>query len=120
MFPDTFSIQLILNLQQTVGPVRLFPAHQQFTNTLNFEVKADSNWIYHITYAQMPQTINIHPGHPPSNYINPPTRGPGIQITNSIFIFLVVASISLRLYTRISVPARFGLDDLFATIGSVC
>ena len=68
----------------------------------------------------MPQAINVKPGDPPPNYVNPPTQGAGIQIANSIFVALVAISITLRVYTRARVPSRFGMDDLFAVSGSVC
>lgn len=64
-----------------------------------------------------PRKMASHPAH---NYVNPPTRPPGVQATGVIFIILVTLSLSLRLFTRLRVRGSFGIDDLFATTGTVC
>lgn len=57
---------------------------------------------------------------PRPNYVNPPTRGPGVQVTGILFTVLVTLSLVLRLYTRGQVKRQFGLDDLFAIFAMVC
>lgn len=61
-----------------------------------------------------PATSNSAP-----NYINPPTRPPAIQATCAVFVVLVTVSMVLRLYTRVRFVKELGVDDLFATIGTV-
>lgn len=56
---------------------------------------------------------------PVPNYVDPPTRGPALAVVNIIFIALVVAAVSLRVYTRLFVNRWFGSDDIFIVLALV-
>ncbi|KAE8358075.1 hypothetical protein BDV27DRAFT_163926 [Aspergillus caelatus] len=59
---------------------------------------------------------------PEPNYVNPPTRGQGIIITNVIFGVLALITTALRLYSRVKITSTFGIDDvcfLFAVLAAV-
>lgn len=56
---------------------------------------------------------------PTPDYIDPPTRGDALLIVNSIFITLVIVTVSLRLYTRLAIKRWFGLDDVFILLALV-
>ncbi|KAF1830954.1 hypothetical protein BDW02DRAFT_76513 [Decorospora gaudefroyi] len=50
---------------------------------------------------------------PTPNYEDPVTRGPALVIVNSIFLSLVVLTVTARLYTRLVIKRWFGWDDVF-------
>lgn len=54
------------------------------------------------------------------NYVNPPTRGPAVQVTSILFAVLVTLSLILRLYTRGRIKRRLEVDDIFAAFATVC
>lgn len=60
------------------------------------------------------------PMMPPPNYVDPPTRPPAVQAISILFAVLVTTTLVLRLYTRGRIKRRFEVDDIFATIATVC
>lgn len=73
--------------------------------------------------AQTPSSATTMslPAVPPHqhDFTNPPTRPPGVQVTGVILIVLGAMSLILRLYTHVRLKRHLGLDDLFATTGTV-
>lgn len=62
----------------------------------------------------------VHGRHTPPNYVNPPTRPPGVQATCIVYMVLLVGMLALRFYTRLRFGHRLGFDDLFAASATVC
>ena len=56
---------------------------------------------------------------PTPNYINPVTRGHSSVVFNAIFIAIVTFIVILRLYLRIGVRKRVGMDDAFLALSYV-
>lgn len=56
---------------------------------------------------------------PESNYVNPPTRPPGILACSILFSALAIITLFLRLYTRLKVTSTFGADDVFMILATV-
>ena len=50
---------------------------------------------------------------------NSPTRPPTVEGLSCFFMVIVVVVLAARLYTRFRVTKNFGLDDVFAIIGTV-
>jgi len=65
---------------------------------------------------------SVYESWPAPNYVDPVTRGPGLTVTNSICLPLVVVVVAARCYTRIKITGSFGLDDVLivaATLSGV-
>lgn len=56
---------------------------------------------------------------PPTNYVDPVTRGSSLFIVNTVFICLAGLLVLLRVYTRVFVTNWFGWDDLFICLALV-
>jgi len=56
---------------------------------------------------------------PTPNYINPVTRGHSSVVFNAIFIAIVTFIVILRLYLRIGVRKRVGMDDAFLALSYI-
>lgn len=56
---------------------------------------------------------------PTPNYIDPPTRGPGVLIVNATCLSLAFIVVSLRIYTRIRITYSAGVDDVLIIIGLI-
>ncbi|KAF2258647.1 hypothetical protein CC78DRAFT_586876 [Lojkania enalia] len=74
----------------------------------------------HLTQQQM---ANLPLQTPPpgvnSNFDNPETTGPVVVITLSIFLAIALLTVPLRIYCRVSVVKRTGLDDWLALVALV-
>jgi hypothetical protein len=65
-------------------------------------------------------TPEVMASYPTPNYVDPVRRGPALYIFNSMFIFIMLVCVTLRLYTRIFIRKWFGLDDAFILCAVVC
>lgn len=60
------------------------------------------------------------PAPRPPNYVNPPTHPPVVQVICILIGVLTTLSLALRLCTRGRIKRQFDVDDIFATIATVC
>lgn len=54
---------------------------------------------------------------PPPNYVNPESRGPGLEIICILFSVLATALVTARLYARVVITRAPGWDDLLIVLG---
>lgn len=63
--------------------------------------------------------LNVILSWPKPNYVNPETRGDGIVIYSYISASIATILVCLRLYARIFLLRKPGLDDVLVVVGLV-
>lgn len=56
---------------------------------------------------------------PAPNYVNPPTKGGGVDALAGTLGVLMILTVVLRYYVRLSVKRWFGFDDAFVGLALV-
>ncbi|KIW17983.1 hypothetical protein PV08_02269 [Exophiala spinifera] len=54
---------------------------------------------------------------PTPNYINPPTRGPGLEVVSILFSIVGLAVVATRIYSRLLITRAPGWDDFLIVVG---
>lgn len=63
--------------------------------------------------------LKIISSWPAPNYTNPVTRGSEFITANLLLLALVILTVSLRIYTRLSVSRYFGSDDILISLATL-